>query len=262
MEGRLLLLETLGNTRMSLAYDEAIYRSFQYGDKPILRFYRHDRSVIIGYFQVAEEEVDLDYMRKNGIMLARRYTGGGAVYHDLGDLNFSVVRSSDDMDITSMFRMMNEAVVKSLKIIGLDARPGELNDVSIPVNKKTDIMAGEKKIMGAAGAMRKGAKLWHAAMLVHTNLDMLSAVLKVPDEKFRDKIAKSTRERVANITDFVDVSIDDVRDALIKGFSETLHIDFVEDTISESEERMAHDLFNRKYSTEEWNMGLVRKEVV
>ncbi|BAB60163.1 lipoate-protein ligase [Thermoplasma volcanium GSS1] len=261
MDGRLLFLETPGNTRMSLAYDESLYRSFKEGDKPILRFYRHDRSVIIGYFQIAEEEVDLDYMKRNNIMLARRYTGGGAVYHDLGDLNFSVITESHDMNITAMFRTMNEAVVRSLSYLGLQARPGELNDVSIPINKKTDIMAGEKKIMGAAGAMRKGSKLWHAAMLVKTDLDMLSAVLKVPDEKFRDKLAKSTRERVANVTDFVDVSIEDVEKSLIKGISEVLKIDFKEDTLRDDEENLAKDLYDKKYSTEEWNMGLLRKQV-
>jgi len=258
MDGRILYLEMPENTRMSLAYDEALYRSFSYGDKPILRFYRHDKSVIIGYFQIADQEVDFDYMKKNNIMLARRYTGGGAVYHDLGDLNFSVINSSNDINITNLFHSMNNAVVKSLKYLGLDANPGELNDVSIPVNKKTDIMHGDKKIMGAAGAMRTGVKLWHAAMLVNTDLDMLSRVLKVPDEKFRDKIAKTTRERVGNVTDFIDVSIDDIKKSLIKGFSETLNIDFKDDNINENEEKCAKYLYDTKYKIDEWNLGLIR----
>lgn len=75
MDGRILYLEVTEDTRMSLAYDEALYRKFNYGDKPILRFYRHDKSVIIGYFQIGEQEVYFDYMKKNNIMLARRYTG-------------------------------------------------------------------------------------------------------------------------------------------------------------------------------------------
>lgn len=153
---------------------------------------------------------------------------------------------------------MNNAVVKSLKYLGLDAKPGELNDVSIPVNKKTDIMHGDKKIMGAAGAMRSGCKLWHAAMLVDTDLDMLSNVLKVPDKEFKDKIAKTTRERVGNIIDFVDVSMNDIENALIKGFSETLNINFENDNIKENEEKCAEYLYNTKYKNDEWNLGLIR----
>ncbi len=192
-------------------------------------------------------------------MLARRFTGGGAVYHDMGDLNFTVIRQSNDLDITSMFRTMNDAVVRSLSFLGITARPGELNDVSIPVGKKTDIMAGEKKIMGAAGAMRKGAKHWHAAMLVNTDLDLLSRVLKVPSEKFRDKIAKTTRDHVGNVSDFAGVTVDDVQKAMIRGFSETLNIDFKEDSVTEKEEALAKEFYDDRYSKEEWNLGLMRK---
>ena len=102
----------------NLAMDEAIFREVESGRSPTtLRFYRNRNAVILGCFQLAEEELDLDYAERKGIKIAKRFTGGGAVYHDMGDLNFSVISRDHygiGLNVEKLFKIMMAGAVSSL----------------------------------------------------------------------------------------------------------------------------------------------------
>ena len=137
----------------NLALDEAIFREVESGRSPTtLRFYRNRNAVILGCFQLAEEELDLEYASKNGIKIAKRFTGGGAVYHDMGDLNFSVISKDHygiGLNVEKLFKIMMTGAATSLNIAGVPELAWGMNDVT----------AGKKKIMGAAATMKKGVVL-------------------------------------------------------------------------------------------------------
>jgi lipoate-protein ligase A len=249
MKLRLIGKDYPGDPCRNMALDGAIFAEVMKGrSPPTFRFYRNANAVILGCFQTAEEEVDLGYAEANGIKVVKRITGGGAVYHDMGNLNYSIIAKDSfgiGLDVQKLFSTMMDGAVCAFGNVGIDAKMGRLNDVSV----------NGKKILGAAATIDSGALLFHAAVLVDVDLNRMANVLKVPGVKLKDKGISTILERVTNIKSLNGNNVEDLRRALLDGYADSLGFEYEEGRLTDSETALLDRLYDRKFSRPEWNLG-------
>jgi len=247
------LLDTgLKDAFYNMALDEAIAIARARKIVPnTIRFFRWEPSAVsIGYFQSMEEEVDIEACNNLGIDYVRRRTGGGAVYHDRdGELTYSIIVDEDHQlisrDFQKTYEILCSGLVNGLRMLGV---PAEFR----PIN---DIVVMGRKISGNAQTRSMGVVHQHGTILRDVNPKLMFTVLKVPSEKIRDKMIKSVEERVTSIKRYLgrEVSFEDLKNAIIRGFEETFSIKLAPGEVTEFEKQLAIKLINEKYSTREWN---------
>lgn len=249
---RVLLFETPHDPYMNLAFEEAFTRARGAGlVDDTLRIWRNDKAVIIGYFQEAEGEVDMEAASKLGVRVVRRFSGGGAVYHDLGNVNYALavdgraVPDPIDYAYTSLIR----GALGALRLLGCEPRVENVNDVVV----------GSRKVSGTAASFRWGACFIHGTLLLSADLAALSKVLKPPKEKLLAKGVSEVKYRVANLSELLgrELSYREVVEALVRGFEEALGAEAYFDMPSGEELRAAKLLYERKYSNPQWNLNRV-----
>lgn len=160
------------DTQFNLALEESILRLHSTtGHVMTLRFWRNPSSVIIGRGQDIRKEVELEYCRKNGIEIARRISGGGSVYHDMGNLNISIFTPKKllerEHDIVYVQRFFCDLIVESLQEMGF----------AVTRRDNTNIVYNERKISGAAAYFTKDYVLYHATLLHSSDLNRLESSL-------------------------------------------------------------------------------------
>jgi len=233
-----------------MAIDEAVAMArIKHGTPNTIRLYRWNPSAVsIGYFQSIEKEVNLEACKEYGVDVIRRITGGGAVYHDYnGEITYSLVAPEDDpkipRDILASYQLICGAIVNGLKGLGIDSE-------FKPVN---DIIAGGKKISGNAQTRRHGVVLQHGTILVDSDIRRMFQVLRVSEAKISDKLIQAVEERVTNLKRYLnrEVTFKESRDALIKGFEDTLDITLEPGELTEPEKQLVKELHG-KYSSQEW----------
>ena len=228
----------------NMAIDHAVSDAVAAGGMPTLRFYTwKPNAVSIGTFQSMHDEVDVERCRQNGVDVVRRRTGGGAVYHDnKGEITYSVIAPEGGFSgITESYHIICGWIVKSLAILGITAEFKPINDICV---------AG-KKISGNAQTRRQGVLLQHGTILYDVDVDTMFSLLKVPNEKIRDKMIAAVKERVTRVLNFADVSRDELYQALLKGFTDGKEWEF--GTLTNDEKRRADELMRTMYSKDEWN---------
>jgi lipoate-protein ligase A len=246
---RLIGIET-HDAYTNMAIDEALMRLRAVGRAPnTIRLYKWRPSAVsIGFFQSVEEEVDVGACAELGVDVVRRMTGGGAVYHDSeGELTYSLVVDAGNPkvppDFLGSYRVLCDGIVRGLRSLGLDARFHPVNDVVV----------GGRKISGSAQTRRMGAILQHGTVLIRADVSKMFRVLRVPDEKLRDKMISAAHERVTSIERELGrgVGFEEVFEALRRGFEEALGIALEGGSLSEEERSLAMEL-RGKYSSREW----------
>ncbi|MBN1170520.1 lipoate--protein ligase family protein [Candidatus Micrarchaeota archaeon] len=228
---------------MNMAIDEALSDSVAKGDDPVIRFYGWKPSAVsIGYFQSLEKEVDLDQCKKHGVEFVRRRTGGGAVYHD-EEITYSIIAREALFpgDILESYREICRCIVDSLALLGIDSEFKPIND----------IITNGKKISGNAQTRRNGVLLQHGTVIYGVDVDKMFSLLKVPDEKIKDKLIATVKERVTSVKQQKGVSRDELLQALIQGFTRGKNFRFV--SLSGQEEERAVRLAEERYRRNEWN---------
>jgi lipoate-protein ligase A len=203
--------------------------------------------VCLGYFQEADKDVDLAFCRANNIIVTRRVIGGGGVYLDDGQMFYQLIGRIDSpttpRSIDAYYRKFLEAPVQAYRNLGIDAEYKPVNDIQV----------GGKKISGNGAGDVGDARILTGNLIFDFNFDMMVKVLKVPDEKFRDKVAKSLRERLTTILlqkgSLPDRSI--VKQDLLRLYEETLDIDLKKGSLSGWEKRRMAKL-RSKYVSDEW----------
>ncbi|MBE6530782.1 MAG: lipoate--protein ligase [Ruminococcaceae bacterium] len=170
---------------LNLAVEEYLFLG---SEDDIFMLWQNEPTVVIGKNQNAYAEINMDFIEKNRIHIARRITGGGAVYHDLGNLNYTFISSNKAKEGID-FEYFTRPIIEALASIGVVAE----------LSGRNDLMAEGKKISGNAQHTANGRTLHHGTLLFDSDLDVLSSALKVDEEKIRAKGIKSTRSRVTNI---------------------------------------------------------------
>ena len=230
---------------MNMALDEAVSEAIASGEKPTIRFWRWNPSAVsIGYFQSLEDEINLKKCRELEVDVVRRRTGGGAVYHDYqGEITYSVAAKESLLPkgITESYKLICQWVISGLANLGLE---GQFH----PIN---DILVGGKKISGNAQTRRGGVLLQHGTILYDLDVKKMFSLLKVGQEKISDKMIKSVEERVTSIRALNNMNIENVYQALLKGFTEGKDFEFGE--FSEKELKRAKELAQKRYASKEWN---------
>ncbi len=236
---RLLDLEFPEDPWLNMAVEEAISLHVGEGNvSPTFRFWRNENTVVIGYFQSIRDVVNIPFVKKLGVAVVRRFSGGGAVYQDLGNLNFafSIPRNSGliPVDVLKSYEKFCSGVISGLKKIGFKARFKPINDIII----------GDKKVSGNAQARQKGYVLHHGTLMVDTNLDMLAAL-----RGLRTPVTTLTREKGA---EGQGLSLDLVKKMLCEGIEETLKISLEPGKLIRGEMETAKKLLEEKYGKEEF----------
>lgn len=238
-------LETGSNDpAYNLAFEQYVLEHRR--DATYLMLWQNDNTIVIGQNQNAEAEINQAFVKEHGIHVVRRMTGGGAVYHDLGNLNYSFITDSGDASKLTMQRF-TDPIVKALRELGLDAQASGRNDI---------VVSG-KKVSGTAQRLTKGRILHHGTLLFDSNPSMVQGALNVDPEKFRAKRAKSVKARIGNVRDFLkeigkDMTLSEFWDYL----KETLSGNgFETDSLSEEELAEVRNLAETKYRSWDWVYG-------
>src|SRR3990167_5879266 len=177
--------------RINLAIEEYTLTHLDLSTMHLL-FYVNEPSIIIGKHQNTHEEINHDYVEKNHIHVIRRVSGGGAVYHDLGNLNFSILTQSKN-SIANDYQFFLAPVIAALNHLGVNAIATGRNDIAVD----------NRKISGTA-QYRKGENVFcHGTLLFNSNIDAIVSSLNVKPDKIQSKGIQSIRSRVANISDFL-----------------------------------------------------------
>lgn len=192
--------------RLNLALEEHLLRNVELNE-PILLFYQNAPSVIIGRNQNTLEEIDPEYVQREGLQLVRRLSGGGAVYHDLGNLNFSFVTPSKEG--LHDFARFTGPVVQALRELGV---PAELRG-------KSDIFAAGKKVSGNAQYASGGRMFSHGTLLFNTDLEAMLKALNPRQVAIESRAVQSVRNYVANLCELLPagMSLAELKAALLAG---------------------------------------------
>ncbi len=188
-------VNTSTDPHFNLAFDEYCLQQYR-SDEDFFYLWRNRPSVIIGLNQNAYSEVNLDYLDSHGITLARRVTGGGAVYHDLQNLNYTFIGHS----------VSPQPFVAALRELGVEAE----------LTGRNDIFVGGRKVSGYARRVWHDREIVHGTLMYDVDIDTLTRVLDAPGSKMEAKGIASVRSRVANLKDTLPqfASLDELQDAL------------------------------------------------
>lgn len=225
----------------NLAFEEYVQTHRREGNYLIL--WQNENAVIIGRNQNAGEEINRDFVQQHHIHVVRRNTGGGAVYHDLGNLNYSFITDSGDLQDRSG-ALFAEPIVSALQGLGLSAEASGRND----------ILVSGCKISGTAQHLMQGRILHHGTLLFDSNPDMIAGALNPDPTKFQSKSVKSVRSRVGNIRAFLP------SDMTLQSFWSYLKTvltagGLVPTSLSAQELEQVQQLKESKYDTWQWNYG-------
>ena len=207
--------------------------------EPVFMLWRNDRAVILGRNQNAYAEINRPFAEENRIAVVRRLTGGGAVFHDLGNLNFTFIVPRDECPELDFARFALP-IAQALKKLGV---PAELSG-------RNDLTAGGRKFSGNAQCVYNGKVMHHGTLLFSADLSQLSGALRVDEAKIRSKGIKSVRSRVVNLSEFLP-QMD------VVGLKQVLEDSFPgEKTLFSAEQTAGIEKLRReKYATWEWNYG-------
>ena len=225
----------------NLAFEETVLRNRQ--DRPYLLLWQNDNTIVVGQNQNTAAEIDPDFVEEHHIHVVRRTTGGGAVYHDMGNLNYSFITDVENAADMS-YQQFTRPVVEALQGLGLQAEASGRND----------ILVEGRKISGTAQRLLGKRMLFHGTLLFDSDPSMIAGALRADPAKFESKSTQSVRSRVGNIRSFLKEDMD------LPAFWQYLKDAFGGEgletgTLTAEELAAVQALKERKYDTWEWTYG-------
>ncbi|MFD2612236.1 lipoate--protein ligase [Paenibacillus gansuensis] len=213
-------------------------------EQEYLLFYINEPSIIIGKNQNTMEEINLPYVKDHNIHVVRRLSGGGAVYHDKGNLNFSFITKDDGKSFNN-YKKFTEPVVRALRSLGVQAE----------LTGRNDIQVGERKISGNAQFSTRGRMFTHGTLLFNTEMEQVVNALNVNPEKIQSKGVKSVRSRVANISEFLSkpMTIEQFKEYILHAIYEGRPVEQYK--LTEDDWSRIHDISSNRYRNWDWNYG-------
>jgi len=233
--------------RFNLALEEHVFETLP-RDRACCMLWQNDRAVIVGRYQNTAREVNDAVVREQGIRVVRRLSGGGAVYHDLGNLNFTFITAASDREVPGAGEIdcnrFFEPVIGLLRSFGVQAARTGRNDLTL----------GGAKFSGGAWYRRQGRVLYHGTLLYDCDLGVMSAVLCPGADKFEDKAVQSVRSRVCNLKPFLaGADLGDLKEAFLRevGKREAL----IPRRLTPADLDAVRALSAGGYETWDWNYG-------
>lgn len=202
-------------------------------------------TIVIGKHQNTIEEINKEYIEENNINVVRRLSGGGAVYHDLNNLNYTIISAKTEGQAFD-FKTFSSPVIETLKSLGVEAE----------FTGRNDLVIDGKKFCGNAQAYAKGRMMHHGCLLFDVDLSVLAKSLKVSADKIESKGVKSVRSRVTNILSELPqkITVNEFKDLLLKHMLEK-NPDMTEYVLSEEELAKIRELRDTQFATWDWTYG-------
>jgi len=247
MSKRFRVIDTgIREGRRQIAFDQAMIEARKAGTIPdTIRFLRFPPTVLIGRHQALSHEVKLDYCRSHGIGVARRITGGGAIYFNAGQLGWELVFDRATLGITSLgdlAREICEAAAAGLSNLGVNAKYRPRNDIEVD----------GRKISGTGGFFDGDTLFYQGTVLVDLNPADMVAALNVPESKLAKRALDSAAQRVVTLRELLgtDSDIEAVKEALLAGFAERLGVTPLKGAITQAEEALAAKYYDDEIGTD------------
>ena len=238
------LLESYNtNPYYNLALEQYVFDNLDRSHSYFM-LWQNDNTIVVGKHQNTAEEINASYVKENNITVVRRLSGGGAVYHDLGNLNFTFITDHIDGQIFD-FSTFCKPVAKALASMG----------VKVEISGRNDMTIDGKKFSGNAMYMKEGRVMHHGTLMFDSNPQIMEQALRVSKDKIESKGVKSVRGRVTNIKPYLseNITMDEFRQALRKFMiSENNMLPY---TLTEQDLQSIHHLQETVYSQWEWNYG-------
>lgn len=237
----LLIYNDKTNPYFNLAMEEYFLKNFC---DDIFILWRNEPSIIVGKNQNTLSEINIEYVKENNIPVVRRQSGGGAVFHDLGNINFTFI--ANDKKGFSDFKRFTQPIINLLRTLDIDAT----------FSGRNDLLIDGKKFSGNAQYNYKNRVMHHGTLLFSSQISDLSNALKVNPIKFEGKGIKSVKSRVTNIREHLkkDISILEFKDLIINYLLNTNSNNKTYDLTNDDIDNIWL-LANNKYNSWEWNFG-------
>lgn len=227
----------------NIATDEYIFKHLK---EDCFMLWRNDNAIIVGKHQNAQAEINQSYVKEQDIKVVRRLSGGGAVYHDLGNLNFTFTRTGDDKEDMVDFHRYTKPILEVLRQLGVNAE----------FSGRNDLLIEGKKFSGNAEHVFKNKVMHHGTLLFSSHMPDISGALKINPLKYKDRAVKSVPKRVTNIQDHLEENIEveefaqRIMDYIVSSFEDCRMYEFSREDLDKIEK-----IKQEKYATWEWNFG-------
>lgn len=231
------------NPYFNLAMEEYLFTQYR-GEREFFLLWQNDNTIVVGRHQNTAEEINAETVQTLGVRVARRLSGGGAVYHDTGNLNYTFI-TEDGQEAEFDFQIFARPVVDALTHFGV---PAEFNG-------RNDLTIRGLKFCGNSQYAKRGRILHHGCIMLDSNLTVVADVLRAKEAKFRSKSSKSVRSRVTTINQQAPcpIAMEQFKQALLECVSTRQEIEF--GALSQEDLAAIRQLQQEKYETCEWNFG-------
>lgn len=238
----LCINQTSTNPFFNIATEEHLLKNTS---EDIFMLYVNEPSVIVGKHQNTFAEINYSLAKQKDVKIVRRLSGGGAVYHDLGNLNFTFIKNSKEGKLVD-FRGYTKPIIEFLREFGIDAR----------FEGHNSIYANGKKISGNAEHVFKNRVMHHGTLLFDTNMQLLAELLYVSTNRYVDQAVKSVRASTLNLSELLpsEINLERFRELLI-GYMANVFSNFNLHQLTSEDNEVIYDLMDKKYTTWEWNFG-------
>lgn len=210
------------------------------------RLWRNDNAIVVGKNQNAIGEINVDYVAKKGIHVVRRYSGGGTVYHDLGNVNYTFVTTVAPGESKIDFHRYGQPIIDVLASYGITARFDDRNSIRI----------GDLKISGNAEAIHRNRVLHHGCILFDSTLDVLNNAILVDESKFNSRATQSVRATVTNIKNHTDkIPSVDAFIGTVMDFIKQQNPNAKDYELTAQDRKTTHHMAEKTYKTWDWIYG-------
>lgn len=227
----------------NLAFEEYIFEKMD-PEEDLFMLWQNDNAIIVGKYQNTIEEINLEYIKEKNIKVVRRLTGGGAVYHDLGNLNFTFITHKKDLSNFD-FQFFIKKITQALDKLGITAE----------FNGRNDITINGRKFSGNSQYAKGGRILHHGTILFDSDKSIMQNALNVKTDKIESKGVKSVKSHVTNIIDHLDqkVSLQEFETVLLNALFEEISLEEIH--LNRDAIEAIEKIRDEKYNTWEWNFG-------